>query len=140
MFKAILTAMFMVISTALTTTTQADEQHIVPFDSVDWQPAGLEGAEMAILWGSEEKANAIWAFRLQPGVAIPAHTHSSDYRGFAIQGNWVHIDEHGNEVTTAQDAYAKIEANKPHADRCAGPEVCINILDFDGPRDIAFPK
>ena len=125
---------------ALTSIAHAGEDHIFKFDDVDWQPAGLEGAEMAILWGSEEDNDAIWAFRLQPGVYIPPHTHSNDYWGFAIQGNWVHIDEDGHEEVTDQGSFAFIKAGELHADRCAGPEVCINILDFDGTRDIAFPE
>lgn len=137
MLKTLLSACAFVIAAA---TAQAGDGHIVHFDDVAWQPAGLDGAEMAILWGSEDDSTAIWAFRLQPGVAIPAHIHSNTYRGFAIQGNWVHIDEKGYEITTAQDAYAVIGAGDRHADRCAGPEVCINILDFDGARDIAFPE
>lgn len=137
MFKEILAAAALM---ATATLAHAGDNHITRFDDVDWQPAGLDGAEMAILWGSEEEGTAIWAFRLQPGVAIPAHTHSNDYRGFAIQGNWVHIEADGNEVTTAQDSFALIKAGESHADRCAGPEVCINILDFDGARDIAFPE
>lgn len=137
MFKTILTAIALMATASV---VSADGDHVTKFDDVDWQPAGLEGAEMAVLWGSEEDGTAIWAFRLQPGVEIPAHTHSNDYYGFAIQGNWVHIDATGHEVTTAQDAYAVIKAGETHADRCAGPEVCINILDFGGARDIAFPE
>jgi quercetin dioxygenase-like cupin family protein len=118
----------------------AQEPNAYSFDKVQWQPAGLAGAEMAMLWGDESKGTAVWAFRLQPGVRIPAHTHSRDYWGFAIQGNWVHVDASGKEVITDQNAYAHIRANDMHGDRCAGPQVCINILKFEGPRDIFFPK
>lgn len=114
-------------------------EHVFKFDDVEWQETGLDGAEMAILWGSEEEGDAIWAFRIQPGVAIPAHTHTNDYWGIAVQGNWVHIDANGNEVVTGQDSYTYIRAGELHGDRCQGPEVCMNILDFDGARDITFP-
>lgn len=137
MLKTVFAATVLVLAACI---GQADELHVFKFDDVDWQPAGLDGAEMAILWGNEEAGTAIWAFRLQPGVAIPHHTHSGDYWGFAIQGNWVHIDADGKEVVTAQDAYALIRADELHADRCAGPDVCINIIDFNGSRDIAFPE
>lgn len=133
---------FLAIAITIFTTTfaQASDEHIFKFDDVNWQPAGLEGAEMAALWGSEEEGTAIWAFRLQPGVAIPVHTHSNSYWGIGIQGKWVHIDSKGNEVITEQDAYTLIRSGESHADRCAGPDVCINILDFQGKRDIIFPK
>jgi anti-sigma factor ChrR (cupin superfamily) len=114
------------------------EKHIFKFDDVQWKNAGLPGAEIAILWGNEEDGSAVYAFRLQPGVTIPAHTHSNDYWGFAIQGKWEHIDENGHKVVTGQNAYALIRAKTKHADRCVGPEVCINILDFVGTRDIIF--
>lgn len=66
----------------------AQESHVFPFDQVGWSPTGLPDAEMAILWGSEADGTAMWAFRLQPGVAIPPHTHSRDYWGLAVQGRW----------------------------------------------------
>ncbi len=59
---------------------------------------------------------------------------------FAIQGNWVHIDAQGHEELTAQGSYTLIKGGELHADRCDGPEVCINILDFVGARDIIFPN
>jgi hypothetical protein len=54
-------------------------------------------------------------------VIIPAHTHTRDYWGVAVQGTWVR----GNDL---------------HADSCEGPKPCINILDFDGARDMMFPE
>lgn len=124
---------------ALSTLAAAQDGDVFRFDRVQWQPAGLEGAEMAVLWGNEAQGTAVWAFRLQPGVAIPPHTHSKDYWGFAIQGRWGHIDSQGRTVVTAQDAYVRIRANESHADRCMGPEVCINVIQFNGQRDIIFP-
>jgi anti-sigma factor ChrR (cupin superfamily) len=118
----------------------ADVGPVNMFGEIAWQQTGLDGAEMAILWGSEETGHAVWAFRIQPGVEIPPHTHGHDYRGIAVQGEWVHIDADGNAVATEQNAFALIRAGDLHSDRCKGPEVCINILDFDGPRDIIFPE
>jgi quercetin dioxygenase-like cupin family protein len=117
----------------------AQDGEIIPFDNVRWQPAGLPGAEMAMLWGNEADGTAMWAFRLQPGVAIPPHTHSKDYWGVAVQGRWEHIASDGQIVVTAQDAYVRIRAHDIHGDRCVGPEVCINLVQFSGPRDIQFP-
>ncbi len=137
MFKRITAALAL---TALTTFAQAQDGHVFKLDQVAWQPAGLKGAEMAVLWGDEAKGTAVWAFRLQPGVAIPPHLHTKDYWGFAIQGQWAHIDEHGHTVVTGQDAYVRIRANELHADRCVGPQACINIIQFGGGRDIVFPE
>ncbi len=119
---------------------ETNSNHLINFDDVAWQETGLEGAQMAVLWGSDADNSTIYAFRIQPGVEIPPHTHRNDYWGVAVQGNWVHIDAAGHEDISAQGAYAHIRGGELHSDRCAGPEVCINLLDFDGARDIAFPE
>ncbi|KAB0507603.1 hypothetical protein F7R05_28670 [Pseudomonas koreensis] len=125
---------------AIATLIHAQEGHVSPFDKVRWQNAGLPGAEMGVLWGRKADGTAVWAFRLQPGVAIPPHTHSRDYWGVAVQGRWEHIDQNGQAVVTRQDAYVHIRARDLHGDRCVGPVVCINLIRFTGPRDIQFPK
>ena len=127
------------IISAFSVSAEENSEHITMYDNVAWQPAG-EGAEAAILWGSEEDNDAVWAFRMQPGTAFPLHAHTHDYNGLAIQGNWVHIDAEGNEVTTAQDSFALIKGGELHGDRCEGPEVCITLVDLDGPRDFIFPE
>lgn len=63
------------------TLAHAEEGHIFNFVDVDWQPAGVEGAEFAILWGSRKESTAVFAYRLQPGTVIPLHTHPNDYWG-----------------------------------------------------------
>ena len=131
------------LATSITTTSPVlagNNGYITKFDDVAWQNAGLEGVEMSVLWGDEANGSAVYAFRIQPGVAIPAHLHSNDYWGIAVQGNWEHTDHRGNAIITAQEALTRIQANDLHSDRCAGPEVCINVLDFDGPRDFILPK
>jgi len=125
---------------ALASYAHAQDNHVFKLDRVNWQSAGLPGAEMAVLWGDEAQGTAVWAFRLQPGVAIPPHTHTKDYWGFAIQGQWAHIDDQGRTVATGQDAYVRIRADDLHADRCVGPQACINIIQFSGARDIVFPE
>lgn len=116
----------------------AEDGHIFNFDDVDWQPAGVDGAEFAILWGSVEDSTAIFAYRLQPGAVIPLHTHPNDYWGLSIQGRWIHINADGTEEVHGQEAYAFIEGGVVHGDSCAGPEVCINIVDSDGPSETVF--
>ncbi len=123
------------------TAIQAESNsHVIKFDDVAWQNTGLEGVEMSILWGDEKDTSAIYAFRIQPGVTIPAHTHANDYRGIAIQGNWEHTDSEGDNVITAQESFTYIKAGDMHSDKCIGPEFCINVLDFDGFRDFVIPK
>jgi len=122
-------------------TARADEStgHMTNFDNVEWKTVG-EGVEEAILWGDEKENNAVWAFRMQPGVEFSVHAHTHDYHGIAIQGTWVHIDAEGNEAAAAQEAFAFVKGGEFHGDRCEGPEVCITLVDLDGPRDLYFPQ
>lgn len=120
------------------TFAQAEDGHIFNFDNVDWQSAGVEGAEFAILWGNVEDSTAIFAYRLQPGAVIPLHIHPNDDWGLSIQGRWIHFDADGNEEIHGQEAYAFIKGGDIHGDSCAGPDVCINIVDSDGPSETVF--
>lgn len=128
------------IAALLAASCFAQAGEVVKFDQLNWQSAGLKGVDMTVLWGKEEDSTAVYAFRIQPGVVIPAHTHSRDYWGVAVQGKWVHIDANGKKVVTGQEAFVRIRANDAHADSCMGPKACINIVDFDGARDITFPQ
>ncbi|NVK31663.1 MAG: hypothetical protein HWE20_11695 [Gammaproteobacteria bacterium] len=135
MLKKLIPALALTLSFA----AQAEDSHghVVNFDDAAWSQIG-EGVEEAVLWGSEEAGDAMWAFRMQPGVEFPLHAHSNDYHGIAIQGNWTHIDAEGNEATHGQDAFAFVKGGDFHGDRCAGPEVCITLVDLDGKRDMYF--
>lgn len=113
--------------------------HIVNVDDVAWTEIS-PGAEQAVFWGSEEEGNAIWAFRMQPGVEFPLHAHTHDYHGIALQGNWTHIAADGSTQTHGQEAFAYVKGGEFHGDRCEGPEVCITLVDLDGPRDLYFPQ
>lgn len=127
------------LSISKPTLAESGMEHAVYFENVSWEKAG-DGVEETILWGSEENNNAVWAFRMQPGVEFPLHGHTYSYHGVAIQGTWVHIDDKGNEIAIGQEGFAFIQAGNFHGDRCEGPEVCITLIDLDGPRDLVFPK
>ncbi len=139
MLKKIMTTLAIVATVVFTQTiAQAEEVH--KFDQVDWKPAGIKGIDIAVLWGNEADSSAVYAFRFQPGVVIPAHIHSRDYWGIAVQGKWVHIDAKGKRVVTGQNAFVRVRGHDVHGDSCAGPKVCINIVDFDGARDLTFTE
>ena len=135
MFKKIST-----LAAALVLAATAQAGDVFKFDQLNWQSAGMKGVDMTVLWGNEADSTAVYAFRIQPGVVIPAHTHTRDYWGVAVQGRWVHIDTQGKKVITGQESFVRIHSNDSHADSCAGPKACINIVDFDGARDIIFPQ
>lgn len=55
MLKGIFAALAL---TGLTVPSPVRSAHdIFKFDQVKWQPAGLDGAELAVLWGSEEEVH-----------------------------------------------------------------------------------
>ena len=125
----------------LPSTASAEELsgHLINYDDIDWQAAS-DDVEEAILWGSEENNDAVWVFRMQPGAVFPLHAHSHNYYSLAIQGTRVSIDADGSESPGGQDTFFHMKAGDFHSDRCEGPEVCIAIVDFDGPRDVIFPE
>ncbi|PXW67565.1 hypothetical protein C7964_106140 [Loktanella sp. PT4BL] len=128
-------------ATLLTTFATADghghgAMHVA-LENVAWEDAPLPGVQLALAWG-EDATGATWLFKMEPGVALPMHTHSSDYWGLTIQGNWVHIEGEGTEVPTGPGDYALVPAGEPHADRCDSDVECIFLLDFAGPRDVAL--
>lgn len=129
---------------ALTTTAFADGdtkhgKHHVALKDVEWFDAPIPGVQLAHLWG-EDKTGARWFFKMEPGVALPMHTHTHDYWGMTIQGNWVHIEANGTEVPTQIGDYSFVKGGVAHADRCDSDIPCIGILDFAGPRDVALAK
>lgn len=75
---------------------------------------------------------------MDPGVALPMHTHTHGYWGLSIQGTWVHVEADGSEVPTVPGDYSLVPGGIAHADRCDGALPCIGLLDFAGPRDVAL--
>ncbi len=111
----------------------------VALADVKWEDAPLPGVQFAIAWG-EDATGAAWLFKIDPGVALPMHTHTSDYWGLTISGTWVHIEADGTEAPTGPGDYAFVKGGDVHADRCDGDAPCIFLLDFAGPRDVALAK
>lgn len=64
------------------------------------------------------------------------HTHTHDYWGMTIVGNWVHVHGDRSETPTGPEDYALVMGGDVHADRCDGEVACIGLLDFAGPRDV----
>lgn len=116
--------------------TSHGESHF-PLSDVDWVDAPLPGVQLAHVWG-DDATGARWLIRMEPGVALPMHTHTHDYWGLSIQGTWVHIEADGTEVATGAGDYSRVQGGAVHADRCDGDIPCIGLLDFAGPRDVAL--
>jgi len=128
---------------ALISTTAFAESHDhgethVALKDVEWVDA-LPGVQLALAWG-DDATGAAWLFKMDPGVALPMHTHTNDYWGLSIQGNWVHIEADGTEVPTVAGDYSLVKGGAVHADRCDSDIPCIGLLAFTGPRDVALAE
>lgn len=127
----------------LSTTAFADghghgETHVA-LENVDWVDAPLPGVQLALAWG-DDAAGARWLIKMDPGVALPMHTHTHDYWGLSIAGTWVHIEADGTEISTRPGDYSLVRGGEAHADRCDSDIPCIGLLDFAGPRDVALAE
>lgn len=132
-----------IAATLISTFAMADEHsHAdshVALDAVEWVDAPIPGVQLALAWG-DDATGARWLIKMDPGVALPMHTHTHDYWGLSIQGNWVHIETDGTEVPTGPGDYSLVKGGVVHADRCDGDIPCIGLLDFAGPRDVALAQ
>jgi len=126
----------------LTTAAAGAETHThgdahVALANVEWVDAPIPGVQLALAWG-EDATGAAWLFKMDPGVALPMHTHTHDYWGLSITGTWVHIEADGTEISTVPGDYSLVEGGVVHADRCDSDVPCIGLLAFTGPRDVAL--
>lgn len=128
---------------ALVTAAFADDdshgENHVALENVEWVDAPIPGVQLALAWG-DDATGARWLIKMNPGVALPMHTHTHDYWGLSIQGTWVHIETDGTEVATVPGDYALVKGGVVHADRCDSDVPCIGLLDFAGPRDVALAQ
>ena len=127
----------------LSTTVFAENinnKHHIDSANINWEESGVPGAQFGLLWGSTKGKDATWLVRIKPGAAFPIHAHNNDYWGLSLQGRWIHIGPKGKELSVPKGSYAFQASGEWHADRCDGTEDCIILLDFDGIRDVFFPK
>jgi len=132
------TAAALISTNALAESHGHGDTHVA-LDAVAWEDAPLPGVQLALVWG-DDATGARWLIKMDPGVALPMHTHTHDYWGLSISGTWVHIEADGTEVATGPGDYALVRGGEVHADRCDGDVPCIGLLDFAGPRDVALTQ
>lgn len=136
-------AVALALGTGIATVAVADDHghdnHHVALENVDWFDAPLPGVQLAQVWG-DDATGVTWLFKMEPGVSLPMHTHTHDYWGLTIAGNWVHIEADGTEIPTSVGDYSFIGGGVVHGDRCDSDVPCIGLLDFAGPRDVALAE
>lgn len=107
-------------------------------DDLVWVKGG-EGLHFALLWGDWTKGDYGMVVKIEAGHAAPTHSHTSDYHGVTIQGNWVHSYSEDDVRTLPPGSYAFQPGKENHGDRCEGPMDCLILIHQHGPRDFVLP-
>lgn len=111
------------------------EQHLSrSVDDLVWVNGG-PGLDFALVWGDWTKDDYGMIVRIKAGHAAPRHSHTVDYHGVTIQGNWVHTFGQSDERILASGGYAFQSGKEDHDDRCEGPQDCLILIHQHGPRD-----
>ena len=127
-----------VISLVLANTAIAQEYLSRSIDDLVWVEGG-PGLHFALAWGDWTKDDYGMIVKIEAGIAAPRHSHTSDYHGVTIQGNWVHTFGENDDRILAPGSYAFQSGKEDHGDRCEGPEDCLILIHQHGPRDFILP-
>lgn len=119
-------------------TAAAQQRSSQPIDDLVWEQGG-PGLYFALAWGDWTKDDYGMIVKIEAGHAAPRHSHTSDYHGVTIQGNWVHTYGEGDERILAPGGYAFQSGNEFHGDRCEGPQDCLILIHQHGARDFILP-
>jgi len=128
-----------IMSMGLANSVVADQRLSRSIDDLAWVNGG-PGLDFALVWGDWTKNDYGMIVRIRAGHAAPKHSHTSDYHGVTIQGNWVHTYGENDDRTLAPGGYAFQSGKENHGDRCEGPQDCLILIHQHGPRDFILPS
>ena len=137
--SAIFAAALLIASLLVAGAANAESRHFQAFDAIKWE-AGPKGLHFGLLWGDWNKGPYGMIVRIEAGHVAPLHSHTADYHGVSIQGNWIHTSPDGTEHVVTPGSYAFQAGGKNHGDRCRGPEDCFILINMQGPRDFIPAK
>lgn len=129
----------LMMSLMLANPAVAQEQESRTIDELVWVKGG-PGLHFALAWGDWTKGDYGMIVKIEAGHAAPRHSHTSDYHGVTIQGNWVHTYGEDDHRTLAAGGYAFQSGGEAHGDRCEGPQDCLILIHQHGPRDFILPS
>ena len=133
-----LTFMGVAMSLVLASAVMAQEHTSRSIDDLVWVEGG-PGLHFALVWGDWLKDDYAMIVKIEAGQAAPRHSHTSDYYGVTIQGNWIHTFGESDDRTLRPGSYAFQAGKEDHGDRCEGPEDCLILIHQHGPRDFILP-
>ena len=137
--KIWLAATAALVGLTLTTGAFAEERISRSFDDLTWEQGG-PGLHFALLWGDWTVGDYGMIVRIEAGHAAPKHSHTGDYHGVTIQGNWVHTYGGDDDRLLTPGGYAFQSGEVDHDDRCAGPDDCLILIHQHEPRDFILPE
>lgn len=134
-FRTIYAALLaIVVGVMLANGAMAGERLSRSFDDLTWVEAG-PGLKFARLWGDWDKGDYGMIVNIKAGQTVARHSHTADYHGVTIRGNWVHTYGLDDERVQTPGSYAFQSGQEDHEDRCEGPEDCFVLIHQQGPRD-----
>ncbi len=102
-------------------------------------PGFPKGAEFSIINSDPATGAFEMFFRLQPGVTIPMHFHTSSERAVGVQGTLTLAYEDGSTMDITPGSYMFVPWQMPHAASCPeGEWACIGYFYFDKPFDVTW--
>ena len=117
----------------------AEERASRTLDDLVWVEGG-PGLHFALLWGDWTKDEYGMIVKIEAGNAAPLHSHTADYHGVTIQGNWVHTYGGNDDRSLAPGGHAFQSGGVTHGDRCEGTQDCLILIHQHGPRDFILPS
>lgn len=127
-----------VMSLMLAIPALGEERASRNLDDLVWVKGG-PGLHFALLWGDWTKDEYGMVVKIKAGHAAPRHSHTSDYHGVTIEGNWVHTYGGNDDRPLAPGGYAFQSGGVEHDDRCEGTQDCLILIHQHGPRDFILP-
>lgn len=93
------------------------------------------GCQIAVLQGDPSGPNADVLLRVQSGVVLPPHRHTSTERMILVGGRMQVRYEGAEPIVLNVGDYAYGPANLAHDASCLGPEACTLFIAFEQPVD-----
>ena len=128
-----------VIGVVLANSAFAEQRSSRTFEELAWQQGG-PGLHFALLWGDWTEGDYGMIVKIEAGHAAPTHSHTADYHGVTLQGNWVHTYGANDNRVLGPGGYAFQSGGVNHGDRCEGPEDCLILIHQHGPRDFILSE
>lgn len=108
----------------------------IPSADVKWAPLvpqlGAKGPQFSVVFGDPRTGPAGMLLKLPAGFTSGPHTHSSEYQGVVISGEFVDTDP-GNVAKAEKlgpGAQWSEAANRPHDNTCSPKSECLLFVYF----------